>query len=169
MAEKQRFITKFLSYEGLFDYKEFFRVMDVWYRDKFYDKHERRNEQITNPDGSKQIELEFLPWKKVTDYYRLSMKIEMSVTKMKDVEVDIDGKKRVLQHGLINMKFTGYLSVDYERKWNTAFQYFLRDIFDKYINRAITQKYEIMLVGHVNDLYNTMQAYLNMQQYRKGL
>jgi len=140
--------------------------VDVWFRDKFYDKFEKRNEEFANPDGSKQIEIEFVPWKKYTDYYKSMIKMEMIVKNLREVEVEIEGKKKKMNKGRIEFKMTGYLVVDYESKWNKALQYFLRDIFDKFINRRITKKYHDMLIDDCNDLYNTLTSYLNMHAYK---
>ena len=137
MGDKHKIIAKKFTYEGLFDFKDMFRIMDVWQRDKFYDKFEKRTEQYINPDGTKHMEYEFTPWKKVTDYF----------------------------------KFTGYLVQDYQDVWTSEkkpIQEFIREIWDRYVTVYTTNKYEKMMVDHVNDLANTIQAYLNMHQYRTG-
>ena len=168
MGDKQKLIAKKISFQGMFDYSSLFRIMDVWLRDKFYDKWEKRSEEYVNPDGTKNIDLEFTPWKKFTDYHKIIMKIELWVMNMKDVEVTVHGKKQVVQEGRVDVKFTGYLVVDYEGNWNSPLQFFLRDLWDRYVVTRITNKYEKLVVDHVNDLANTMQAHLNMHQYRTG-
>lgn len=166
MGEKQKYFTKTFKFDGIFSYKEFFRIMDVWFRDKFYDKYEKRNEEFQNPDGSKNIEMEFVPWKKYTDYYKGMIKIEMQITKMKEVEIEKDGKKVRLNKGSISFKMTGYLVVDYENKWNKTVSYFIRDIFDKFVNRRITKKYHDILFDDCNDLYNNLTSYININAYK---
>src|SRR3989344_4767217 len=165
MGEKQKYVSKGFKFEGLFRYSEFFRVMDVWLRDKFFDKFEKRNEEFVKPDWTKQIEIEFTPWKRYTDYYKTIFKIEIVVSNLKDVEVEQNGKKVKLQKGKIEFKLTGYLIVDYENRWNKALWYFIRDIYDKFINRAITKKYYDLLITDCDDLYNTLTAYVNMHAY----
>lgn len=167
MGEKQKLIVKRLSYEGFFNYKEFFRILDFWQRDKFYDKFEKRSEEFVTPTG-KQIDFEFTPWKKVTDYYKIILKIEIITQHLKEVEVVINNEKRRMHHGKISIKITGYLIVDYEGYWDTtAFLTFIRDIFDRYFNWYITKKYQNMVVDHVNDLFYTLSTYLNVTQYRE--
>lgn len=166
MGEKQKYVSKSFTFEGIFSYKDFFRILDVWQRDKFYDKFEKRNEEFVKPDGTKQIEIEFTPWKKTTDYYKIILKIEMMLTNMKDVEIDHGGKKIKMQKGKIEWKVTGYLIVDYENKWNKTLSYFIRDLFDKFVNRNITKKYYDMVIDDCNDLYNTLTSYLNMNAYK---
>ena len=56
MVEKNRIIQKQFSYTGLFRYKEFFRTLDFWLRDKFYDKKEKGSAEYRYHDNSKQIQ-----------------------------------------------------------------------------------------------------------------
>ena len=166
MGEKQKYIVKKISYEGFFSFREVFRIMDWWMRDKFYDKHEKKTEEQTKPTG-KQLDYEFTPWKKYTDYHKGIIKIEVIAQNLKEVDVVIRGEKRRMQHGKLNIKLTGYLIVDYENLWErTALLTFLRDIFDKYFHWYITKKYSNMIVDHVNDLYYAVSSYLNTTQYK---
>ncbi len=164
MGEKQKLIIKKISYEGFFNFRELFRILDFWQRDKFYDKWEKRSSEITSPTG-KQLDFEFQPWKKLTDYHKSIIKVEMIVEHLKEVEVQIRGEKRRMHHGSINIKVTGYLIVDYESLWErTPMLQFLRDIFDRYFNWYITKKYTNMVIDHANDIYYTFSSYLNTTQ-----
>ena len=165
MGEKQKYLTKSFSYEGLFNYRELFRVMDVWFREKFFDKFEKRTEQYELPDGIA-LDFEFTPWKKVTDYFKIIIKVELTGKGIKEVDVEINGKKTKVQEGKINVKLTGYVVVDYDGKWSKPLLYFLRDIYDKYVYWHITKKYIHMAVDDVNSLYDHMRTYLNMAQYK---
>ncbi len=162
MGEKQKIIKREISYEGLFDYKEFFRRMDFWLRDKFYDKWEKRSEEYVAPDGTKTMEFEFTPWKKTTHYHKIVIKIELWISGLKEVEIDVDGEKKRMNEGKMRIAFTGYLVVDYENKWEKSpLLYFIRDLYDKFIYSYITKKYYNMAVDDVNDLINTLNTYLN--------
>lgn len=165
MGEKQKYIVKTFSYEGLLNYRELFRILDVWFREKFYDKFEKRNEQYMTPEGLC-LETEFTPWKKTTDYYKIIIKVELTGTNLKEVEVDAQGKKIKMHQGRISIKLTGYLVVDYEGRWGKPVLYFLRDMYDKYIYWRITKKYIEMVLDDVNNLYNHLRAYLNMNPYK---
>lgn len=166
MGEKQKYIVKKISYEGYFNYRELFRILDFWQRDKFYDKFEKRSEEMVTDKG-KNIDLEFTPWKKYTDYFKGIMKVEITVQHMKEVEVVIRGEKRKMNHGHIDIKITGYLVMDYEGYWErSALLLFIRDIFDRYFNWYITKKYINMNIDHANDLYYSFSSYLNATQYK---
>ncbi|MDO8642268.1 MAG: hypothetical protein Q7R76_01600 [Candidatus Woesearchaeota archaeon] len=166
MGEKQKYIVKKISYEGYFNYRELFRILDFWQRDKFYDKREHRSEEMVTDKG-KNIDLEFLPWKKYTDYFKGVFKIVITVQHMKEVEIMVRGEKRKMNHGSIDIQITGYLIVDYEGYWDRhPLLTFIRDIFDRYFNWYITKKYINMLTDHANDLYFSLSSYLNASQYK---
>ncbi len=165
MAEKHKLIVKKFGYEGYFNYKEFFRIMDTWFREKFYDKEEKINEEYVTPQG-KHLEIEFAPWKKVTDYFNIKVKIVINVDNLKEVTIKKDGKTVKTNYGKISAKVTGYLVVDYESKWQKPLQYFYRHLMDHYIYRHITRQYEMEVIGDVNDLSTRLTNYLNVTPYQ---
>jgi hypothetical protein len=165
-GEKRKFFMKSFSFEGLFVYKDFFRVLDVWLRDKFYDKFEKRNEEFVRPDGTKNVDVELTPWKKTTDYFKLSMKVEVLVSNMRDVEIEQNGKKVRLQKGKLDVKIGGYVTSDYEGRWDEGAWYFIREVFDQFVYRRISKKYYDMAIDDVTDLHNTLTSYLNIYQYK---
>ncbi|MEK6921009.1 MAG: hypothetical protein AABX82_03945, partial [Nanoarchaeota archaeon] len=75
-----------LNYQGLMDVNEFYRVMDKWFREKGFDKYEKRNFEQVLKEG-RQIEIEIEPWKKINDYAKEVMKIIFLFTNVKDVVV----------------------------------------------------------------------------------
>ncbi len=170
MGEKQKIVGKSFAYEGMFVFKHFFYEMDVWFRENWYDKFEKLNEQKVRPDGTKQMAFEFIPWKKFTDYFKGAIKTEVMATDIKDVEVEYNSQKANAQQGRIEVKFTGYLFVDYPwffgSKWSNPVFYFIRDLFDKYAFYRYTKKYKRMVVEDVERLSTAMQSYLNSQEYQ---
>lgn len=168
MVEKNRIIHREFVYEGLFNYREFFRKIDFWLRDKFYDKKERGTGEYRLPDGQKYISLYFEPWKKVTDYYKITIRIDLQVKEMKEVEIEVDGKKQKLNQGRIECALTGYLTLDYDdRMEKTAMIQFMRDLFHRYVYHYITKKYMEMVVDDLGDLENTLRSYLNTFQRKQ--
>jgi hypothetical protein len=172
MPEKRIVCRKTFMYEGLFNYREFFRILDFWQRDKFYDKYEKLNEQYGSPhdpDG-RTIYLRFTPWKKYTDFFRGILKVEVMVTGMKEVDVKKGSKKVRMNQGRIEYMTTGYLSFDWEVKMedkNIPMLYFIRDLFMRYVYFRITNKYYKLVIDDVDDLTNTLQSYLNMHKYKR--
>ena len=70
MSEKKLVVDQLkLTFEGIFDLNGLYRTIDSWFYEKSYDKLEKRNYEQVLPSG-KDIEIELLPWKKTTDYFK---------------------------------------------------------------------------------------------------
>lgn len=166
MSEKTKVMVKHFIYEGIFNYREFFRTMDFWLRDKFYDKKEKLNFKYITPEGS-EYQLHFEPWKKVTDFYKIELMIEVLASKVKDVEVEIDGKPVKMQKGRIEVMITSWLIIDYKNSMEKKpFHYFMRELFVRFVYKHITKKYWEMAVDEATDLEMTLRSYLNTLKNR---
>jgi len=170
MAEKKLVIDQMkLTYEGIFDLNGLHRTIDAWFYEKGYDKYEKRNFEHILPTG-KDIEIELLPWKKTTDYFKNIIRIRMKFTHVKDIEIEKEGVKLTLQQGRVMMIFDAYLVSDYENKWESKpMFFFLRTIFDKYIFRSYFQKAEKWLVNDLYQLHGRIQQFLNLHRYEKHI
>ena len=168
MVEKNRVIQKQIGYVGLFKYRDLFRTIDFWLRDKFFDKKEKGNAEYRYPDGTKQMTVLLEPWKKVTDYYKVSLRIEVLAKDMKEVDVEVNGKTQRLNQGSVTVILTGFLVLDYDNRMEkNAFLLFLRDLFHRYVYSYITKKYTEMVVDDLTDLENTIRSYLNTFQKKQ--
>ena len=170
MAEKKLVVDQMkLTYEGIFDLNGLYRTIDGWFYEKGYDKYEQKNYEQVLPTG-KDIEIELLPWKKTTDYFKNIIRIRMKFANVKDIEVEKKGVKLKLQQGRIMMIFDGYLESDYEHKWDTRpMFFFLRTIFDKYIFKGYFVKAEKWLVNDLFDIHGRIQRFLNLHRYEKHI
>jgi len=155
-----------LSYEGLFNLNELYLIMDKWFRERGYDKFERKNFEHVYKEG-RQIEMEIMPWKKITDYAKIQTKIIMLFTDIKDTVIQVDGKDVRMNSGKCLFTFQGYLETDYEHKWESkAVLLFIRAIWDMWISKINTDKYEAYVADETMHLYQTIKAYLNLNRYK---
>jgi len=168
MSEKKLVIDQLkLTYEGLFDLNGLWRLIDSWFYEKGYDRWEHKNFEQILPTG-KDIEIELLPWKKTTEYFKNTIRIRIKMTNVKDVEIEKKGAKLKLNKGKVMFVFDGYLESDYEHKWEgKAIFFFLRTIFDKYFLRPTTDFYEKWLVNDLYDIHGRIQRFLNLYRYEK--
>lgn len=170
MSEKKLVVDQLkLMYKGIFDLNGLYRAIDSWFYEKGYDKWEHKNYEQVLPTG-KDIEIELLPWKKTTEYFKNTIKIRIKFVGIKDVEIEKEGVKLKLNQGKVLAIIDGYLETDYENKWeNKPILYFLRTIFDKYIFRGYFQQYEKWLINDVNDIHSRIQKFLNTYRYEKKI
>ncbi len=120
---------------------------------------------MVKPDG-KYIEIELMPWKKITDYARHIIRVEMKLFNVKEVEIERDGRKVRMNTGRVNFVIDAYLQTDWESKWETRpLYFFIRTMVDKFIYKSYTNLYEGLLVETTNQLYSLLKSFLNLYRY----
>jgi hypothetical protein len=166
MAERRIIIDNLLlQYEGLFELRELYMMIDKWLRQKGYDKFEKRNHEHVLKDG-KYIEVELEPWKKITDYAKIVINMYMHCYNIKDVVVKKDNQDVRMNQGKVKIRFIGYLVTDYESKWEgKPVFYFLRAVMDKWVYRVSADKFEGAVSEDVKHLYQNVKAFLNLSRY----
>jgi hypothetical protein len=168
MSEKKLVVDQMkLTYEGIFDMTGLWRLIDSWFYEKGYDRWEHKNFEQVMPSG-KDIEIELLPWKKTTEYFKNTIRIRIKAKNVKDVEIEKKGVKLKLNQGELMLVFDAYLESDYEQKWEgKAVFFFLRTIFDKYVFKRHTDFYEKWVVNDLYDIHGRIQRFLNLYRYEK--
>lgn len=168
MSEKKLVIDQLkLTYSGLFDLNGLYRIMDEWFYEKNYDRWELKNYEFVLPAG-KVIEIELLPWKKTTEYFKNTIRIRLKCSEVKDVEIEKEGVMIKVNRGHVQMIIDGYLESDYEGWWEERpMLYFIRTLFDKYIFKRHFMQYEKWLVNDVYDIHGRIQRFLNLYKYEK--
>lgn len=166
MAEIKTLIDgKSLSYEGVFNLKELYRLIDKWFKDHGYDKQEIKNWEDVS-QNEKQIILEIIPYKKVSDYARLDIRIFMIFSKITDVEIEKDGIKFKMNKGRAEFYFDAYVVTDYEHKWETKpIFYFIKNVFDKWIYKIYMSTYDTEVIRDCTEIENEIRSYLNMNRF----
>ena len=154
-----------VGYEGIFNIKEIYKIIDDWVKDYDYDKVEKVSTEYVRPEG-KYVELILEPEKKVSDFVKNIIKVKIIARNLKDVEIEQDGMKKSMQEGNMLITFTGVLETDYEGKWEQkASIFFLRVLVDKYIYKFYTDKFESGLARDVNELSTQVKSFLNLYKY----
>jgi len=166
MAERLIVVDKDkMTYQGLFDMKEFFRVMQQWASDKGYWLIEKAHGESLKPEG-KWIDMDLEPFKKFTDYAKSIIKVRAQFQEVKDVVVERDGAKVKLQEGKIVVLFDGILETDYEGRWESKpFFFVMRTIFEKYVYTPFISGFERGVREDLMTLKNNLKAFLNLTKY----
>lgn len=166
MAEKKIvYQDKFVSFEGLFNLKELFRTIVKWFNEHGYDMFENKNFEEVYEEGKK-VMFELIPYKKVTDYYKLEIRVWAVLENLKEVEVELKGVKQKLLKGRVNFTFDAILVSDYENRWEgKPAYYFYRALIDKFIYKSYTDRYEQELIKDAKEIQEEIKAYLNMFRY----
>ena len=154
-----------LNYEGLFSAKEYYRLVDSFMQEKNYNKKEVLNTEKVESSG-KFIEMEVEPYKKVSDYAKIVIRVRTKMFNVKEVEVEKDGHKLTLNQGKVNILIDGILQTDYENRWtNRPFWIFLRTIYDKFIYKTYIDQFDNEVMRDVNQLHTQLKAFFNLYRY----
>lgn len=171
MAERKTLIDEDeLHYEGLFNYLDFYTLINNYITMKGYDKTEVKNEEIVTPDG-KTINLLLLGIYYIpSDYVRKVLKMEIKVSELKTVETEVDKVKVQINQGKIHIKFSAIMDSDYEGRWDQKSIYrFLRTLFEHYVYRKEMKEYEDEIISDMLELREKIGEYLNLNRYRKAI
>jgi hypothetical protein len=149
-----------IKHRGVFDFPEIYRYAYTWYIDQGYDLVEKNYTEKVTARG-KEIEIEWVAVRKISDYFRFNIKTNWRILGMTDVEVEENGKKVKVNNGDLEIKFSVTLEKDYEARWEgNPWLKFLRGLYDKYIIRARIDAYEGKLIGEVNEVIAQVKSYL---------
>ncbi|MBD3209222.1 hypothetical protein GF367_02275 [Candidatus Woesearchaeota archaeon] len=167
MAETKTLVwLKPLKYSGLIDMKGVYKTMDKWFAENHYDKVERRNNEHVSEEG-RQIVLELVPYKKITDYAQIQIRVYAEMLNLKEEVVERNGLKHKYHRGDLFFSFDCFLITDYEEHWETkATYYFIRTLVDKFVYRGYTKRFEKEAVSDCNELINEIKNYLNMERFK---
>jgi len=167
MSQKTVVYKQTFKTTGYWKYSEVYDFVFEWLRDRDYKTSEDSyNEKI----GSKKKEVT-ITWKsskKVTDYFKLLVQSDWHILGMKDVEVEIDGKKKKMNSGEVEIIFKATLVKDYERRWEDKPVWkFLRGVYEKYVIRSTVDDYEDELEDDVRELIGDLKAFLRLEAPRR--
>ena len=167
MSEKRLVIDQLkLTFDGPFDLPGLYKLIDNFFYERNWDKFEKLNTEQVLPTG-RNIKIELVNWKSITDYYKITMRIRLYSKDLIHTSIEHDGKTVELNKGKVMLVIDGYVDADRHGKWEgSPFNWFLREIFDKYIFKGHFGKAEQWLVSDVNDLYGQIQTYLNVYHYK---
>ncbi len=151
-----------LEYEGLLSVADLYQVIDLWFREKSFDKKDILDINVTKPDGSKHIELEIEPWRRWNDYYKQKFQLRIFITDCKNVQIEKDGKTQTMQHAKVTIAFDLLFDYDAFGKSKEPLPNFIQVLWDKIFMKAVSDKYESLAVEDMNHLYQTIKKHLNM-------
>lgn len=154
-----------VEYEGYFDLKGLFRQIEQFFQERGYDADETKNYEEVYSTG-RQITIEMYPYKKPSDYYKMEQRIFAVFKRVTEEEVEIDGVKKRINKGRVEILFDCTLVSDFETLWeDRAIFYFIRTLADKYLRKSKTAMAEALAVQDCKDVIELVKAYLNMNRF----
>ena len=163
MAEKELIIREKMDHSGIFNFSDVYTYAYRWLNDeeKYGVTEEKYSEKVSG--GAREITIEWVAIKKMSDYYKIELKIKFEITGLTDVEVEIEGKKQKMNKGKVAIDIKGNLIIDPDSKWDTtAFTRFMRDFYDKYIIPRRIDNMKDLVFAKVADFKDSIKSILEL-------
>jgi hypothetical protein len=163
MVEKETLATEQIKYSGLAEFGNLYQFSYNYLRDEGFDVQEDKYTEKVSGD-SKEIEAKWTANKKITDYFRIAIDVKIKVSSISDVEVEINGSKKVMNKvSGLTIDLKGTLETDYNNAWTgSKFQKFFRETYNKYIIPSKISKMEGETVKLIQDMKDELKALLEL-------
>ncbi len=167
MVEKDTIIKEEFRYDGIADFKRFYEYAHNWLKDEDYIVYEEKYEEQLKGDA-KELRIKWTCNKKITDYFRIALELKWQLLNMREVEVEIDGKKKKMnKFSELKINIKGVLEKDYSSKWGAGgFNKFLKEMYDKYLIPKRSEEMENKVIEIVQNFKEEMKAYLELTARR---
>jgi hypothetical protein len=147
---------------GLVHLDELYRWLQRWFEFKKYFKPGRDFEEfyqeITNPDGSKKIEIRWKGKKEENEYFTYHIELIFLLVGVKDVMIEKNGQQIKMQKGDYEFRIGGYLAKGMDNESNL-----LKRIYEKFMIKKRIEKHKFNVYDDVYELHEELSAYLNQQ------
>ena len=148
-----------LNYKGIFKIEELYAVINEALKEKGYHKREKKSEETVTPEG-KRVYIELRPYKHISDFITLMIKIKVSANNLTENVEEIKGVKRKYNLGDVQIIFDAWVMSDYHSRWGMRpFFYFMKTFVNKFI---YTFPMEANAPGEVGE--DTAYIYANIKK-----
>ena len=167
MVEQDKILEQKIKWKGIFHFKDVYNFLYRWLDDEGYTIEERKYLEEVDGPIKKKIEIKWIAEKKISDYFKIEMKLDWRILGMKDIEVERDGGRVNMNDGSVEIKITGTLLKDYESTWETnPMMKFLRGVYEKFIIEGRVERYEKKVFDDLNKITEQAKAFLSLEGKR---
>lgn len=166
MAEKDQIFKSSLKWKGIFPFADFYKFCNRWLTEETglgAFSEDKYSEKLV-AGNAKEIDIEWTASKKMTDYFKMEMKVKFEIKGLVEVEIQKNGVKIKSNQGEIKMDVKGFLIKDYDSKFeSTAFRKFLRGIYEKWVIKPRIDQFEDKVADDSNEFLGQAKAYLDLE------
>ncbi|MBI1935774.1 hypothetical protein HYS31_05020 [Candidatus Woesearchaeota archaeon] len=156
-----------IDYSGPLDITELFKMIENFIFYMGFDKRQDKDFEQNTQNG-KFLEWQISPWKWITDYTRYIIKVRILGYDLVKANVVNEGKKSKVDNGRIVVTIDAFVEYDLQGRWqDKPFLYFIGQMYDHFIFKVYTERFEHMLTHDVNRLHHEIEKFLNMRRSYK--
>ncbi|HLC65436.1 MAG TPA: hypothetical protein VJI46_04930 [Candidatus Nanoarchaeia archaeon] len=166
MVEKKLIVDELrLSYSGLFEVEEFYKFVDDWIMEHGMEREIKIKHEELAPEG-KSIKWEIEIWKNRVEWQRQVIRLRALMSDVQEIIIEKgEGKKR-LNQGKVLLIFDTFLESELGGRWqNKPWFYFSRAVFDRFVWKIWTNKYEDLAIKETNELHAAIKSHFNAYAY----
>lgn len=154
-----------IDYSGPLNTNDLLRMINNFVFERGFDKRQDKDFEQNTHNG-KFIEWQISPWKKITDYIRYIIKVRVLGYDILKTDAKYGGKKTKIDNGRVIVVIDGFVEYDYDNYWDDKpFLFFLRTIYDYFVFKAYTERFEHMLVHDINHLHDQIEKFFNLYRH----
>lgn len=152
-----------IYYVGIFDYDRLIKSIAEWYFLEGYEFHEQvYKHKVPSPDGSEQ-EFTLKGWRKITEYVQFWINIKGHIWELKEIEAVIEGKKKKMARGKVQLVFSTEMWLDYNNKFTSPVERRIQQFLHKHVwYKKITGGWEDEVYYAMYRLHQKVKIALNM-------
>ena len=154
-----------IDYSGPVDVTGLLNMIENFIFYMGFDKKQEKDFEQNTPNG-KFIEWQISPWKWITDYTRFIIKVRVLGHDLIKTDVVNHGKKTKIDSGRVIIVIDGFVEYDLQSKWEQhPLLHFLRAVYDNFIYKAYTERFEQRLVNDINHLHEEIEKFFNLYRH----
>ncbi|MBI3035999.1 hypothetical protein HYY71_06790 [Candidatus Woesearchaeota archaeon] len=154
-----------IDYSGPLKVTDLLKLIGNFLWERGFDWKQDKDFEQNTPSG-KSIEWEVSPWKWISDYARYIIRIRVLGYDILKTDAVDDGKKVKVDSGRVIIVIDGFVEYDLQHRWeNKPILHFLRAVYDNFIFKAYTERFEHMLVNDINHLHTQIEKFLNIYNH----
>ena len=155
----------YVEYSGPFELRELYILIDKYFKDRHYDKNEKKHFEKNSEEG-RLIELLMVPNKTVSEYIKMNIEILIEIKNIQDITINVNDKKKTIQQGDVSIRFRSFILKDYAGSWEKPWLMFLRSLIDKYIYKTHIGQFGDELIEDTERLKFQIKSFLNLHNRR---
>ncbi|HJN57042.1 MAG: hypothetical protein QF436_01155 [Candidatus Woesearchaeota archaeon] len=168
MEKKQIVFDLRLSYNGPLSIEKFYEEVEKWIEEKGLQKELKRKLEDVESKGKK-IEWVIEAWKSAGHHVKPVVRLRALFNNVKEVKIKRNKKTVKINQADALMVIDGFLETEFSTEWTMKpLFYFFRTLYDKYIWKVWSEKYDDIVSEDCYDLHKRIKAFFELYKMKVG-